>query len=173
MQQFSAKLTPGVAGPPGPQGPPGAITPWTSDIDAAGFKLLNLGAAGVGTAGPNYAIDVKGDINTSGHYYRAGVQLAINSQNVVTASRAAGTVYNNNTGKTMFVMISWNLGGQNSTISCYSDSANPPTTMVAQVADTSNQASTQELFFMVLPGNNYLCSVSAGTPTLMVWTEYT
>jgi hypothetical protein len=172
-QKLSAKLTPGVPGPPGPQGPAASITPWTTDVDAAGFKLVNLGRAGVGTAGPNYGIDVIGDINVSGHYYRAGVQLAINNQNVTTASRAAGTVYLNNTGKTMFVLTCWNLGGKNSTISALSDTANPPTTEVAQVADQSTSTTTVELFFMVLPNYNYLCSVAAGTPTLVSWTEYT
>jgi hypothetical protein len=176
-QQLTAELhVGGPVGPPGPQGPPGpsgSITPWTADVDAAGFKLLNLGAAGVGTAGSIYAVDVAGDVNVSGHYYRAGVQLAINTQNVATASRAAGTVYLNNTGKTMFVLTSWNLGGKNSTLSALSDTANPPTTEVAQIADQSTSVTTVELFFLVLPNYNYLCSVTAGTPTLVSWVEYT
>jgi hypothetical protein len=169
-QQFSAKLTPGIPGPPGPPGP---ITPWTSNIDAAGYQLLNLARAGVGNASPNYGIDVVGDINVSGHYYRSGVQLSINTQNVATASRAPGTVYNNNTGKTMFVLTCWNLGGKNSTIDVLSDSANPPTTQVAEIADQSTSVTTVQLFFLVLPGNNYLLSIAAGTPTLVAWTEYT
>ena len=114
-----------------------------------------------------------GDINVTGHYYRSGVQLSINNQNVATASRAPGTVYNNNTGKTMFVLTCWNLGGKNSTINVLSDTANPPTTQVAEIADQSTSVTTVQLFFLVLPGNNYLLSVAAGTPTLVAWTEYT
>src|SRR5262249_32095455 len=46
-QKFIATLAsgqpgpPGPAGPAGPQGPPGSITPWTEDVDAAGFALMN------------------------------------------------------------------------------------------------------------------------------------
>ena len=178
--QFTAQFViggppgpPGPPGPAGPQGPAGPATPWTQNMDAAGFQLQNAGKIGVGISGPQYAIDVAGDVNVSGHFYRAGVQLSITNQNVVTASRAAGTVYLNNTGKTMFILSCWNLGGQNSTISALSDAANPPATTVAQIADVSNQASTLELFFMVLPNNYYECVVSAGTPTLTSWVEYT
>jgi hypothetical protein len=124
-------------------------------------------------SGPAYAVDVVGDVNVTGHFYRAGVQLAISNQNVATASRAAGVVYLNNTGKTMFVMTCWNLGGKSSTLNALSDAANPPTTQVAQIADQSTSITTVELFFMVLPNNNYLLSVAAGTPTLVTWVEYT
>jgi hypothetical protein len=170
-QAFYAQLA--TAGPPGPPGPAGSITPWTSDVDAAGFHLQNAGQIGVATATPNYPLDVVGDINISGHYRRGGVQLSISNQSVLTASRAANTVYQNTTGKTMFIMTCWDLGGRNSTLSGLSDSANPPTTEVAQIADTSTSSTTVELFFMVLPNNFYNCSVSAGSPTLVSWVEYT
>jgi hypothetical protein len=176
-QQLTAELhIGGPVGPPGPQGPPGpagSTTPWTSNVDAAGYELHNPSRIGVGMSGPAYAVDVVGDVNVTGHFYRAGVQLAISNQNVATASRAAGVVYLNNTGKTMFVLTSWNLGGKNSTLSALSDTANPPTTGVAQIADQSTSVTTVELFFLVLPNYNYLCSVTAGTPTLVSWVEYT
>jgi hypothetical protein len=127
----------------------------------------------VGNSAPAYQIDVTGDVNISGHYFRSGVQLSINNQSVVTASRSAGTTYLNNTGKTMFVIICWDLGGKNSTISALSDGTNPPTTEIAQVADASASATTVELFFMVLANNYYQCSIIAGTPTLVSWVEYT
>jgi hypothetical protein len=175
-QDFTATLVvggpPGPAGPQGPPGPSGPASPWSSNVDAAGFQLQNAGSIAVGKTTPGYAVDVTGDVNVTGHFYRAGVQLSITNQNVVTASRAAGTVYSNGTGKTLFVMTCWDLGGKNSTISALSDAANPPTAQVAQVADTSTSATTVELFFMVLPGNNFLCSVTAGTPTLVSWVEY-
>jgi hypothetical protein len=175
--QFTAQFViggpPGPPGPTGPQGPAGPATPWTQNVDAAGYQLENAGKIGVGISGPQYAIDVAGDVNVSGHFYRAGVQLAITNQSVVTASRAAGVAYQNTTGKVMFVMTCWDLGGKNSTISALSDAAAAPTTEVAQIADTSTSSTTVELFFMVLNGNYYECSVTAGTPTLVSWVEYT
>jgi hypothetical protein len=165
QQTFKATISPrgapgppgpaGPQGPPGPAGPPGAMTPWTSDIDGATHNLGNVG-----------------DVSISGHFYRGGVQLSISNQAIVTGTRAANTVYQNSTGKTMFVLISWNLGGKNSTINALADAANPPVAAVAQVSDTSSSITTVALFFLVLPGHFYMCQVAAGTPTLVNWTEY-
>jgi len=130
----------------------GEQTPWSSDIDGAGHSLDNVSQIGIGTASPAYALDIAGDCNLTGHYFRSGVQLSIGLQSVVTASRAAGAVYQNTSGKTLFIMTCWNLGGKSSTISALSDTLNPPTTEVAQIADQSNLPATVELFFMVLPG---------------------
>jgi hypothetical protein len=161
-----------IVGPAGPAGPAGSPSPWTSNVDAAGYQLHNVSRVGVGVTTPGYALDVAGDVSISGHFYRNGIQLAYTNQNVATAARTAGTVYVNNTGKTLFVITCWNLGGKNSTISALSDTANPPVTEVAQIADASASTTTVELFFLVLAGYNYLCSVTAGTPTLVSWVEY-
>lgn len=42
--------------------PPGAatLTPWTSDINAAGYRLLNTGNVGIGTSSPGALLDVGG-----------------------------------------------------------------------------------------------------------------
>ena len=166
MQQFSATLLPqgtpgGPPGPQGPQGDPATQTPWAQDIDAAGHQLNNAGG-----------IHVNGDVDITGHYYRNGVQLSISTQNVVTASRAANTVYQNTTGKTMFLSVCWNLVGTAATLSLLSDSSNPPTTTVAQIADASPQSFTGQLFCLVLPGNYYECSVSVSGLALVSWVEY-
>jgi hypothetical protein len=138
----------------------------------AGFVYTG-GKVGIAQSAPAYALDINGDVNVLGHFYRNGIQLSISSQAVVTGSRAAGVTYENTTGKTMFVMSCWNLGGKNSTINALTDTANPPITMVAEVADTSNSATTVQVFFMVLAGSYYQLQVTAGTPTLVTWTEYT
>lgn len=43
----------GAAGPQGPQGPPGVgiQTPWQSNVDAAGYSLINVGNLGIGNDG--------------------------------------------------------------------------------------------------------------------------
>jgi len=107
--------TPGAAGPmgpagpqgaQGPQGPPGQISPWLSDVDAAGYSLLHLNklnslgspltiGAPVGiltTAPPAYPLDVAGDINTSGVLRVNGAQIA--AANVVNAVSTIGSYAN-------------------------------------------------------------------------------
>jgi hypothetical protein len=56
---------------------PTALTPWISDVSAAGFRLLNLAPAlGVGVTSPAYAVDVLGDINCSGTLRVKGISIA-------------------------------------------------------------------------------------------------
>jgi len=81
-------------------------------------------------------------------------------------------VYQNTSGKTLFVNTFWNLGGKNSTLTCVSDAVDPPTTTVAQINSNATAQSVVQLFFMVLPNYYYECQVSAGTPNLVVWVEY-
>jgi hypothetical protein len=56
---------------------PTALTPWISNVSAAGFRLLNLAPAlGVGVTSPAYAVDVLGDINCSGTLRVKGISIA-------------------------------------------------------------------------------------------------
>jgi hypothetical protein len=96
----------------------------------------------------------------------------IKSQNLVTGSRVAGTVYQNTTGKVLWVSASWNLAGTTSAITALSDANNPPTSEVGQATDSSPQAETEQLFLIVLPGNYYQFVVTGGTVTLVTWVEY-
>jgi hypothetical protein len=53
-----------------------AQTPWTSNIDASGFNLVNLAAPlGVGVASPKYPLDVAGDVNITGAFRVNGVPI--------------------------------------------------------------------------------------------------
>jgi hypothetical protein len=131
-----------------------------------GFVGLN------GQSSPTYPLDVAGDVNVSGHYYRAGIPIAIATQAVVTGSRAAGVVYQNTTSKTLFVVATWNLAGTNSTIDFVCDASNPPTTLISQISYAQPQVVISQLFCMVLPNYYYECQVSGGTPTLVAWVEY-
>jgi hypothetical protein len=85
------------------------------------------------------------------------------NQNDVTASRSCGTVYQNTSGKTMFVSITGSSGA-----SIFSDSSNPPTTQVA-VLGTATASTTGS--FMVL-NNNYYEAGACGGGGLVKWIEW-
>lgn len=77
----------------------------------------------------------------------------ISTQSVVTGSRSFGTVFQNTTGKAMFVNV-WSgpLGGSPSnTLEALTDASNPPTTVVNHTLTTDQQS----IGFWVLPGNFY------------------
>jgi len=138
-----------------------AQTPWISDIDAAGFGLSNVSA-----------LAVNGDVNVTGSYQRNGVPIEISNQTDVTGSRALGAVYQNNTGKTLFILITLNLASKAADVSFLTDASNPPGTVITRISDDSNAAVTNNLFAMVLPGNYYECAVNSGTPGITIWVEY-
>src|SRR5215831_16232549 len=75
---------------------------------------------------------------------------SITVQNVVTGSRAANTVYQNTTGKALWICTSWNMSGSGSAMSLLSDASNPPVTEVARIANASPQADTEQMFAIVL-----------------------
>jgi hypothetical protein len=118
-------------------------------------------------------VDANGNINITGHFQRNGVDLAITNQSVVTASRAAGVVYQNTTGKTMFILACWDLAAKNSTLRFVSDTTTTPSIEVAQIADASPNGVIVEMFCLVLPNYYYSCQVVAGGPNLVSWVEYT
>lgn len=90
------------------------------------------------------------------------------TQNDVTASRVLGTVYQNTTGKPMFIAVTaiQNSSGQ---LLGYADTSNPPTTEVG--AQYGLTGWTHQVFFIVLPNNYYKSSTDA-TATLTKWIEW-
>jgi hypothetical protein len=110
--------------------------------------------------------------NSTGTFYRHGIPTVLQRQTIVTAERTADVVYQNTTGKTILVFSCWDLGGKASTLSFFSDGANPPGTEVARIAGNQPQSSIQQLVCVVLAGHYYQCRVQAGTPTLINWIEY-
>lgn len=53
-----------------------AQTPWTGNVDAAGFSLSNTGDVGIGGAtSPPFKLNVTGDILLSGYVYGGGVSV--------------------------------------------------------------------------------------------------
>jgi hypothetical protein len=91
----------------------------------------------------------------------AAVNNAPTTQTVVTASRAAGTVYQNTTGKVMWVMISSQSAG-----SAITDSNPSPTKTVAYISVSNGAIDEETITFLVLPGNYYKF-----TGSFEVWTE--
>lgn len=92
----------------------------------------------------------------------------ISTQNVVTSSRASGTVYQNSTGKPMFVSASFCCG--NSTLVAYTDGNSSPSTVVA-AQGTLNTVGQANITFWVLPGNYYKITNPGASP-LTYWTEW-
>lgn len=82
-------------------------------------------------------------------------------------ARALDTVYQNAGTRTIFVSISI-TGSGTADIFAYTDTANPPTTVVANQNGAANAHGS--ISFMVLPGSYY--KLSAGAATLISWTEW-
>jgi len=137
-------------------------------------QFNNDGSFGIGRS-PGFKLDVGGNINCTGQYLVNGVPLStgggVTVQSVVTASRARDVVYQNSTGKAMFV-----------TVVCYmptgsqayglTDGANPPSTYVLHTDQTAPPAYITHSFW-VLPGAFYKLQ-SGGTVGLSIssWTEW-
>ena len=51
-------------------------TPWLSDINGAGFRLISAGSIGIGIANPLFQLDVAGNVNATGCYYIQGTTFA-------------------------------------------------------------------------------------------------
>lgn len=98
--------------------------------------------------------------------------LPVSTQSVVTGSRAIGTIYQNTTGKPMFVAMQGQGSIANAVYIATTDSNATPTTVVTQSVVPTGGWNSAELFFIVLPDNYYKVTLSTGTPTLSYWTEW-
>lgn len=138
------------------------------------IKLILPGAANIITA--------PGDIGTfaslgSGNwicisYQRAAQEPTLfGTQNDVTASRALNTVFQNTTGKTMFISITVGASSGVSDYTVLSDASNPPISPVAQTTFNTNTASLV-LSFMVLNGNFYELTATGSGISFSPWIEW-
>lgn len=95
------------------------------------------------------------------------VARKIENQDVVTGSRAINTIYQNTTGKPMFVVASFSYISGTSLVNFKTDVNATPTTIVAF------QASPHDIILsgFVLPGHYYGMLDVTGE-TLNVWTEW-
>jgi hypothetical protein len=90
-------------------------------------------------------------------------------QQVVTGSRVIGTVYQNTTGRPMFVIVTSNSTNASAVLNALSDASNPPTTSVDYLEPINQQRLSVK--FWVLPGNYYKITMTA-TASLYLWTEW-
>ena len=93
------------------------------------------------------------------------------TQNIVTGSRAIGSVYRNTTGKTMMVTVSFDSASSSSG-TAVTDSSSSPSTVVAYVATASGINVIFPMTFLVLNGNYYEIVQNTGTLLLTYWTEW-
>lgn len=96
------------------------------------------------------------------------------SGNLAGAGRAKNTVYQNTTGKTVYVAVRFNGNGTSVYFECLTDSSNPPTNSVASTfLGQSLTGDGVTLFFIVLSGNYYkVDDVAIGGQTLFSWYEW-
>jgi len=85
-------------------------------------------------------------------------------------TRAFGTVYQNTTGKPLYVSATTYATSGTGGVDATTDSSNPPTTYICSVPTLSTSSST--LFFIVLPNNYYKLAVGSGASVLNRWFEW-
>jgi hypothetical protein len=98
------------------------------------------------------------------------------TQSVVTGSRALDTVYQNTTGKILFVSLSLTRTANYLHIFAYCDTDNPPTALVAKAYGASDTSLERVEHVSFVVPNNYYYNIetdSSPSPTVSVWTEWT
>jgi hypothetical protein len=144
---------------------------WTNN-SAAQMTLSTAGFLGVGVTAPAYALDVTGDVNCSGNFRKSGAIISggVTTQNLVAGSRALGGVYQNTTGKPMWVAAGMTLPtGQVGY--AYTDSSTSPSAQVGGFNNGGANAAQYTLGFWVLSGNYYKVT-GTGSASLTTWIEW-
>lgn len=93
------------------------------------------------------------------------------NQNDVTGSRAVNVVYQNTSGGTMLMDISFYASSANGSINPVTDSNAAPTSEVAY-DHTGAPTDRSTISFIVLDGNYYKLNITGSTPTIVHWVEW-
>jgi len=149
----------------GPAGDLCFMTRNTSGNIVERMRVTYLGNVGIGTTSPNQALHVVGNCNITGQYQVNGVAISGGITTQTQPGYAAGTVYQNTTGKPQFHTITC-TPNSGQAVRVYSDSSNPPGTQVAYAGAGGN---TLSISFWVLPGNYFEAIISGTTQIWFVW----
>ena len=134
------------------------MSDWIATLTPQGFRATL--AATPGPPGP------------PGPQGPAGPPGGLTTQADMSATRDPDMSYQNNGATSRLVLTSWQLNGKGTMIAL-SDENDPPVTQIAVIDEPSGGTGvTAPLTFVVLPGNYYMCSITAGTPVLKSWIEY-
>lgn len=112
-----------------------------------------------------------GNADTLDGYHASDIWLSsFSTQTDVTSFRVIGTVYQNTSGRTKFLMVTISTADVGNTITAYSDSNGSPSWVVGW-GQTASYNQNVTLSFMV-PNNYYYKVTATGSPTLRIWTEW-
>jgi hypothetical protein len=163
-----------------------------------GFGTGNMTSIAVSGTTPNPTTQVAAGINSNtsgahitinffvlpGNFYKVTSAVAISiwtewvllngtfsDSGEIHASRALGTIYQNNSTSAMFVAVQVSGASANSATAAVSDPVTPPVNQVDTVSQGSNTTATITSFFIVPPGHYY--KVTAASGSLALWHEYT
>lgn len=139
------------------------------------IRIIENGYVGISKSSPGYPLDITGSCNITGQYLVNGVALAtggITTKNVVTASRAYNTVYQNTSGKPMFVASESVVATGSYSMGLEADTANPPAVYVCLVENTSSINTSMTVSGWVMPGEYYRIYTNSGT-AVGFWIEWT
>ena len=149
----------------------------TAPITSSGGATPAIGI-GVASSSVFGAVKVDGTTITAA----AGVISAVGggsgyagptTQAVVTGSRVLGTVYQNTSGKPMWINITFTAVAGTDGINIVTDASSTPTVVVASLYNFSN-ATAITVSFLVLTGNYYEVVISFGSAfTIDSWVEWT
>jgi len=144
---------------------PNVSSTGTCTLSINGLPAVTISGAGLQANHPVMLIYDATDVI----FIMAGGGGGISSQNVVTGSRAFNTLYQNTTGKPMFVNISFYVSAAY-TVKALTDNNNPPTTAVCDMSPYGSE-DNYSFGFWVLTGNYYEVTTT-GPCTLSCWTEW-
>lgn len=100
----------------------------------------------------------------------ANLPSGFSTQHVVTGTRSIASIYQNTSGKTMYVTTSLQNTSSSSTFQVLTDSSSSPSSIVAQaIAQTAN--TVLPVSFIVL-NNNYYEITSSASGAVIAWTEW-
>jgi hypothetical protein len=142
------------------------VTPTPYALQTRGIFVGNTGNVGIGTTGPNYKLDVNGNVNATAYYGDGSHLTGVTSSGFgAWATKSNNTVYQAATDG--FVIYMDDTTGQYSSIYGYTDGNPNPATVRAHIYTVGNGGTTQQaMFTMPVRKGDYWKVNGAGTPVV-------